>query len=138
MRVPAAGPRACGPDVILVPSVTEALPGTAACESVRRRVRWRSQCVTVMASTVGEAAWSGHRHLHVGRGAVFGPPDTGFPATGVLAEAALNRVGWTYAEIDPAAIARVRRDGVVLNRAHWDDQHGRDAAPEVTPCADGA
>ena len=43
-------------------------------------------------------------------GGVFGPPDTGFPATGVIAEGTLNTPGWTYAE-STWAIARVRADG---------------------------
>jgi predicted amidohydrolase len=59
-------------------------------------------------------------------GGVFGPPDTGFPPTGVIAEGTLNRPGWTYAEVDLDRIAHVRADGVVLNRRHWDDQQGRD------------
>ncbi len=50
----------------------------------------------------------------------------------LLADGVLNQPGWTYAEIDRDAVARVRREGVVLNRQHWDDQAGRDGAPEVT------
>jgi len=68
-----------------------------------------------------------------GMGGIFGPPDTGFPATGVIAEGVMNRPGWTVAEIDPARIAQVRADGVVLNRRHWTDQNGRDTS--VTPVA---
>ena len=49
--------------------------------------------------------------MTTGMGGIFGPPDTGFPKTGVLAEGGLNRPGWTYAELDPAAIAHVRADG---------------------------
>ena len=65
-----------------------------------------------------------------GAGGVFGPPDRGFPPTGVIAEGVLNQPGWTYATVDMAAVAQVRADGVVLNRTHWADQAGRDAAPE--------
>jgi hypothetical protein len=65
-------------------------------------------------------------------GGIFGPPDTGFPATGVIAEGTLNRPGWTYGDVDIAHIARVRMHGVVLNRAHWGEQTGRDVpAPLV-------
>jgi hypothetical protein len=58
---------------------------------------------------------------------VFTPPDRGFPATGVLAEGQLMQPGWTFAEVDLAQVAEVRRDGVVLNRLHWDEQAGRSA-----------
>ena len=66
-------------------------------------------------------------------GGIFGPPDTGFPAHGVLAEGVLNRPGWTVAELDLDAVARVRKDGVVLNRTHWDEQAGRDAPAALRP-----
>lgn len=64
-------------------------------------------------------------------GGVFGPPDTGFPATGVIAEGQLNVPGWTYADIDLKRIAHVRADGVVLNRLHWQEQIGRDGIAAV-------
>ncbi|MFP4405751.1 carbon-nitrogen hydrolase family protein [Rhodosalinus sp.] len=114
-----------GAEIILVPSCTE-----------KRRGYWRvrigamaraleQQCVTVMSSTVGEAAWSYAVDTNSGAGGVFGPPDTGFPEDGVLAAGALDRPGWTFAEVDPAAIAHVRADGVVLNMTHWAEQHPR-------------
>ena len=114
-------------DILLVPSVTEALSGHSRVRIGAQARALENQCVAVMASVVGDAEWSQVIDTSTGRGAVFGPPDTGFPATGVIAEGALNEPGWTYAEVDLAAIAHVRRDGVVLNRAHWDDQQGRDA-----------
>ena len=65
-----------------------------------------------------------------GAGGVFGPPDKGFPATGVIAEGALNGPGWTYAQIDLGAVAEVRRAGGVRNRTHWAEQGASDG--EVT------
>jgi len=112
-------------DVILVPSATEALAGYSRVRIGAMARALENQCVTVMASTVGDAAWCPAVDENTGMGGVFGPPDTGFPATGVIAECVLNRPGWTYAEVDPAAVAHVRADGVVLNRAHWDEQPAR-------------
>ncbi|MBS0123090.1 carbon-nitrogen hydrolase family protein [Thetidibacter halocola] len=120
-------------DLILVPSVTEALAGHSRVRIGAQARALENQCVTVMASVVGQADWSEAIDVSTGRGAVFGPPDTGFPPTGVLAEGALNDPGWVYAEVDLEAIAHVRRDGVVLNRTHWDDQSGRDVAPPLVP-----
>jgi hypothetical protein len=63
----------------------------------------------------------------VGAGGIFCPPDTGFPPTGVMAVGEICVPGWTYADVDLDMIANVRADGVVLNRAHWNLQVGRDA-----------
>ena len=72
----------------------------------------------------------GHRHLD-GAGGGLRAARYRLSAHGILAEGALNVPGWTYAEIELDAIARVRREGVVLNRAHWDDQQGRDGTPRA-------
>ena len=90
------------------------------------------QCVTAMASLVGHCDWNEMIDVSVGRGGVFGPPDTGFPEDGILASGVLNAPGWTCAEVDLAAVAHVRADGHVLNHRHWSEQGGRDApAPPI-------
>jgi predicted amidohydrolase len=113
-------------DLILVPSCTEALTGYSRVRIGSMARALENQCVTIMSSTVGACDWSEAVDMNTGMGGVFGPPDTGFPATGVIAEGALNQPGWTYAEVDLDRIAHVRADGVVLNRRHWTDQTGRD------------
>lgn len=120
-------------DVILVPSCTEMLAGYWRVRIGAMARALECQCVTVMASIVGPAPWCPHVDANTGRGGVFGPPDAGFPATGILAEGEMNRPGWTCAEIDPAAIARVRADGRVLGRAHWAEQAGRDGHVTARP-----
>ncbi|MFW2542091.1 carbon-nitrogen hydrolase family protein [Primorskyibacter sp. 2E107] len=119
-------------DILLIPSVTEALAGHSRVRIGARARALENQCVTAMASLVGAAPWSEVIDISVGRGGLFGPPDTGFPPTGILASGALNTPGWTMADVDPEAIRTVRRDGVVLNHAHWPEQHGRDAPAPVT------
>ncbi|MEC3862056.1 carbon-nitrogen hydrolase family protein [Mesobacterium sp. TK19101] len=118
-------------DTLLVPSNTEALAGYWRVRIGAMARALENQCVSVMSSIVGECPWSPAVDVNTGMGGVFGPPDTGFPATGVLAEGVLNQPGWTYAEVDPAATDHVRRDGVVLNRRHWDDQNGRNCDAAV-------
>ena len=113
-------------DILLVPSVTEALAGHSRVRIGSQARALENQCVAVLSSIVGTADWSEAVDVSVGAGCVFGPPDTGFPATGVMAEGVLNRPGWTCGEVDPGAVAHVRKDGVVLNRTHWEDQLGRD------------
>ncbi len=113
-------------DMILVPSCTEALTGYWRVRIGAMARALEMQCVTVMASTVGDAGWSPAVDENTGKGGIYGPPDTGFPPTGVIAEGALNRPGWIMAEVDLARVAHVRADGVVLNRRHWAEQAGRD------------
>lgn len=113
-------------DILLVPSCTEALTGYSRVRIGAMARALENQCVTVMSSTVGSCDWSYAVDENTGMGGIFGPPDTGFPATGVIAEGSLNVPGWTYAEVDLERIAHVRKDGVVLNRRHWDEQSGRD------------
>ncbi|WP_170518792.1 carbon-nitrogen hydrolase family protein [Ruegeria atlantica] len=112
-------------DLILVPSCTEALAGYWRVRIGAMSRALENQCVTVMASLVGDNDWSEAVDKNTGTGGIFGPPDKGFPATGVLAEGALNQPGWTYADIDLSAIAEVRTDGHVLNRTHWEEQSPR-------------
>ncbi|SHK90993.1 Predicted amidohydrolase [Roseovarius marisflavi] len=115
-------------DLILVPSCTEALAGYWRVRIGAMARALETQCITVMASTVGNAAWSPAVDENTGMGGIFGPPDTGFPPTGVIGEGTLNTPGWTLAEVDLGRVAHVRADGVVLNRKHWSEQAGRDVA----------
>ncbi len=110
-------------DVILVPSCTEALSGYWRVRIGAMARALESQCVSVMASLVGNASWCAPMEQSIGMGGVFSPPDMGFPDSGVMAEGTLNEPGWTLADVDTKAIAVVRADGQVLNRLHWDEQH---------------
>lgn len=112
-------------EIILVPSCTGNLSGYWRVRIGAMARALEGQCVTVMASIVGPAAWSAALGMNVGMGGIFGPPDTGFPDTGVLAEGVLNQPGWTLAEVNLDDIAQVRADGQVLNRSHWDEQDER-------------
>lgn len=114
-------------DVICVPSVTEAQAGYWRVRIGAQARALEQQCITAMSSVVGDADWSEALGTSHGVGGVFCPPDMGFPETGVLGLGQMNCPGWTYAEADLAQVAAVRRDGVVLNRSHWEGQLGRDA-----------
>lgn len=118
-------------DVVLVPSCTETLAGYWRVRIGAMARALENQCVTVMSSVVGEASWSEAVDVSTGAGGVFGPPDHGFPPAGVLGVGDLNRAGWTYAEVDLEAIAKVRMDGGVLGRQHWTEQNGRDSAAPI-------
>lgn len=122
-------------DMILIPSVTEAMAGYSRVRIGAQARALENQCVTVMSSVVGLAEWSPAVDTSTGAGGIFGPPDTGFPDTGIIALGALNEAGWVYGDVDLETIRNVRADGVVLNRAHWDHQTGRADPATVTQMA---
>ena len=118
-------------DIILVPSCTEAHAGYTRVRIGSQARALEQQCVTVMSSTVGDALWSEAVDHNCGQGGVFGPPDRGFPSSGVMAEGVLDQPGWTYCDIDTARIHDVRKDGGVLNWSHWEEQNDRAPKPQV-------
>lgn len=109
-------------DLLLVPSCTEALAGYWRVRIGAMARALENQCVSIMSSVVGNADWSDAVDINTGTGGIFGPPDRGFPSSGVLSVGEIDTPGWTYGDVDLAAIAEVRRDGVVLNRSHWAEQ----------------
>jgi predicted amidohydrolase len=120
-------------EIILVPSVTETASGYARVRIGAQARALENQCVTVMSSIVGGADWSEALGETYGAGGIFGPPDTGFPATGVIARGTANSPGWTFGQVDPAAIAHVRQDGQVLNRRDWAAQPSLESNVTITP-----
>ena len=114
-----------GAEVILVPSCTDTLAGFTRVRVGAMARALEGQCITVHSPTVGLADWCPAVDENVGAAAIYGPPDRGFPPTGILTETALNAPGWAVAEVDLAAVAEVRRDGGVLNHLHWDEQAER-------------
>lgn len=118
-----------GAEILLVPSCTDALAGYSRVRIGAMARALENQCVAVQSPTVGDARWSPAVDENVGAAGIFGPPDLGFPPTGVIAEGALNEPGWVVAEIDLASIARVRAEGAVFNHAHWPESAARAHVP---------
>ena len=118
-----------GAEILLVPSATEALAGYTRVKVGAMARALENQCVAVHSPTVGPAEWCPAVDQNTGAAAIYGPPDLGFPETGIVAQTALNTPGWAIAEVNLEAIARVRREGAVLNHAHWDEQHARISLP---------
>ena len=114
-----------GAEILLVPSCTDSLAGFSRVRVGSMARALENQCITVQAPTVGLAAWCPAVDENVGSAAIYGPPDRGFPPTGILAETPLNQPGWAMAEVDFALIHEVRRNGGVLNHLHWAEQHDR-------------
>ena len=108
-----------GADILLAPSATETVAGFTRVRVGSMARALENQCVVVHAPTVGLAPWCPAVDVNRGRAAIYGPPDRGWPETGILAETAMDTPGWAIADIDPAAIATVRADGGVLNHRDW-------------------
>ena len=120
-----------GAEILLVPSATDGLSGYWRVRVGAMARALEGQGVVAQAPLVGTADWLPSVDVNRGAAAIYGPADKGFPETGVLAEGALDEPGWVIAEADRAAIAEVRRDGEVLNRAHWPEQDRRLARVET-------
>ncbi|SMH39309.1 carbon-nitrogen hydrolase family protein [Maritimibacter sp. HL-12] len=114
-----------GAEIILVPSATEALEGFSRVRVGAMARALEGQCVVVHAPTLGAAPWNPVVDENTGAASIYGPPDRGFPATGILAEGAMNAPGWTIAEVDLARVRAARADGNVLTMAHWSEQPPR-------------
>ncbi|WP_114375748.1 carbon-nitrogen hydrolase family protein [Elioraea thermophila] len=105
--------------LILVPACTDTPAGATRVTISARARAIENQVFVAVAPTVGAAPWCESLDRNHGRAGIYGPADRGFPADGVLAEGRLDTPGLVVAELDPAAIARVRRDGAVRNHADW-------------------
>jgi predicted amidohydrolase len=116
-----------GVEIILVPSATEALAGFTRVRVGAMARALENQCIAVHAPVVGSAPWCVGMEENTGRASIYGPPDHGFPPTGILAEGELGQPGWVYADISLDAVKAVREDGGVLNFSHWKEQHPRAA-----------
>lgn len=111
---------AAGADVIAVPSCTDTAAGYHRVRIGCQARALESQCYVVQAPLVGVAPWSIAIDENVGAAGVFAPVDRGFPDDGVVALGAYNAPGWVVAELELAALARVRADGQVLNHRDWE------------------
>jgi predicted amidohydrolase len=124
-----------GAEILLAPSCTETWAGYNRVRVGAMARALENQCVTVQAPLVGSAEWCAGCEENTGRAALYGPPDRGWPAEGVLAESERDAPGWTFATISRQLIADTRRDGGVLNFLHWEEQSARLSTPLSTVSA---
>lgn len=111
-----------GANFIVVPSCTDKLSGYNRVRVGCLARALENQCYVAQSPTVGQAPWSSAVDINIGAAGVFTPMDNGLPHDGVLAIGEMNKPQWVYADIDLAAMARVRQNGQVLNHRDWDGQ----------------
>lgn len=116
---------AAGAEILLVPSCTDSFHGWNRVRIGAMARALENQCVVVQSPTVGDCPWSPAVDENHGAAAIYGPPDMGFAADGVLAQGPTDQPGWTRAEVDLEAIARVRQGGAQQNYTQWDSQEAR-------------
>ena len=110
---------AAGAWLILVPACTDTAHGFSRVRIAARARAMENQCFVAVAPTVGDAPWSAALDVNIGQAGIYGPVDRGFSASGILAEGAMNAAEWLFADLDPATVEAVRRDGAVLNHLRW-------------------
>ncbi|MEM1363784.1 MAG: carbon-nitrogen hydrolase family protein [Pseudomonadota bacterium] len=106
-------------DVIAVPACTEDLAGQTRVQIAARARALESQCITLHAPLLGsvtECAWIDQ---NTGSAGIFGPPDEGFPADGILALSQMDKAGWSFATLAPKALRQTRESGQVALRRDW-------------------
>lgn len=114
-----------GVELLLVPSCTETEAGWTRVKVGAMARALEGQCVAVHSPTIGAAPWMPAVDTNYGAAAIYGPPDKGFPPSGILATGVVNQAGWVHAEVDLDAVRAVRADGHVLNMTHWGEQNAR-------------
>ncbi len=120
-----------GVEILLAPSCTEALAGFSRVRIGSMARALENQCAVVHAPLIGDAPWCVGCEAQTGRASIYGPPDRGWPDTGILAEGAMATPGWVLAQVSRAQIAQSRADGGVMPFAHWPEQLDRLAAGRV-------
>ncbi|KKL91195.1 hypothetical protein LCGC14_1897120 [marine sediment metagenome] len=114
--------RAMPCDLLLIPSCTDGLAGYTRVRVAARARALEAQCVTVQSATVGATPLCPYLDENTGAAGIFGPPDSGFDPTGILAQGQVDQPGWSYADIDIAGLPDYRGQAQVSVAEHWDEQ----------------
>ena len=113
-----------GADIILVPSCTEYVSGFHRVRTAARARALENGCVTVQASTIGQAEWCPAVDRNCGAAGIFVPAEHNYCDTGVIAEGVADVAGWTMANVDLARLREVRAHGEMRNAGDWPQQFG--------------
>ncbi len=126
-----------GAEILVVPSCTEDVSGFWRVRVGAMARALEGQCIVAHAPLVGRADWCDAAERATGAAAIYCPSDLGFSETGILDEGPLGLVGWALADVELSEIARVRRDGHVLNMTHWAEQDQRVTRIHAVALSDG-
>jgi predicted amidohydrolase len=109
-----------GARIVLTPCCCDSLRGYHRVRVGARARALENQAYVIQSPTVGEAAWSGVLGTTAGAAGIYGPPDIGPGLNGVIAQGRCDVPSWVYAELDLAALDRIRQGGgVIANESEW-------------------
>lgn len=114
-----------GAELVLAPSCTDTLAGAYRVRIGAQARALENQYAVLSSPTAGEAPWSPAVDENRGRAALYVPSDYGMPASGIIAESesdAVTESTLLIADIDLAAVARLRTEGQVATRRDWPEQ----------------
>lgn len=114
-----------GAELVLAPSCTDTLAGAYRVRIGAQARALENQYAVLSSPTAGEAPWSPAVDENRGRAALYVPSDYGMPASGIIAETesdAVTQSSLLIADIDLAAVARLRTEGQVATRRDWPEQ----------------
>ena len=114
-----------GATLLLVPSCTDTPQGASRVRIGCQARALENQVAVLQVPLLGEAPWSPCVDVNVGAAALYGPPDVGMPANGILAEGGWNDDGLLVVEVPLQRIQSLRRHGHVANYADWPAQAGQ-------------
>lgn len=106
--------------IILAPCCCDSLRGYYRVRVGARARALENQAYVIQAPAVGNADWLPAIDRCVGFAGIYAPPDLGPHENGVVAQGRADEVGWVYADLDLAAIDRIRGKSVIANVAEWD------------------
>jgi predicted amidohydrolase len=109
-------------DLLLIPSCTEARTGLSRVELAARARALEGRRYTLLATLTGGVPGCELIDANRGRAGIYAPPDRGLPEDGIVARGGADLPGWVLADLDPAALARLKREGEVDLPGHWPEQ----------------
>jgi predicted amidohydrolase len=109
-----------GARIVLTPCCCDSLRGYHRVRVGARARALENQAYVIQAPMIGDASWSGTIGVTAGAAGVYGPPDLGPNVSGVIAQGPYNSPMWIYADLDLAAVDRIRHgNGAIANESEW-------------------
>jgi predicted amidohydrolase len=105
--------------IILAPCCTTSLRGHHRVRVGAQARALENQAYVIQAPTVGDAPWSTSVDCNVGTAGIYAPPDLGPREDGIIAQGKLNVPQWIYADLNLAAVDRIRPNGILANQDDW-------------------
>lgn len=109
-----------GARIVLTPCCCDSLRGYHRVRVGSRARALENQAYVIQSPTIGDASWSGVIGMTAGAAGIYGPPDLGPNVNGVIAQGSHGSPMWIYADLDLAAVDRIRHgSGAIANAAEW-------------------